>query len=303
MKKMKNILKIFLFSFAVLLLSNCSTDDKIIDTVFDDVQEGAILRTIKVNQATFDFNDKSSKWSVTLEKQGAEFSEIKIYATHSSEGVDSDEVFVKSIPASSFTPTGFNNYPRGEVSATLQETLTALELSDGDFTPADKINLRLELILTDGRKFSVDDNSPRVTGGSYFSSPFQYSVQFSCPLENASIFNGNYEVTVDAWADYAPGDIVPVVYDPANGLLNFRIMNTANSYLVNFDTTYLIVTVNPADGSVTVTSNETWDYGGGFTTNVTGDGSIGSCTGDINLKLDFSGSSQNQTLSLVKVVD
>ncbi|KAB1155736.1 hypothetical protein [Flavobacterium luteum] len=304
---MKYIIKIFVFCFTALILINCSNDDKIIDGVFDNVQSGAILRTIKVNQATFDFNDTSSKWSVTLEEQdgtnGAIFSDIKIYATHTSDGVDSEEVFLKSIPASSFKVEGFNGYLRGDVTASLAETLSALGLSTGEYFSSDKITMRLELNLTDGRKFSVDDNSPRVTTGSYYRSPFEYSVQFSCPLADASLFNGEYEVTADAWQDYSVGTKIPVVYDSANGLLQFRILNTANPYVINSQTSYIIVNIDPSDASVTVTSNEDWDYGGGFITTVTGNGSVGSCTGDINLKLNFSGASDGNALSLIKATN
>jgi hypothetical protein len=42
---MKNIFKIFtIFGLSMLLVQSCSKDDKIIDGVFDDVTNGAILR-------------------------------------------------------------------------------------------------------------------------------------------------------------------------------------------------------------------------------------------------------------------
>lgn len=301
---MKNILKISAYCLIAILLFNCSSDDKTIDSIFDNIQSGATLRTIKVNQANFDFYDSSSEWSITVEEQdinnGGLFSEIKIYTKHTSEGVSSDEVFVKSIPASNFKTTGYNKYPQGEISTTLDEILTALNLSSGDYTPSDKFNLRLELILTNGQTFSSKNTSSSITGGTYFSSPFEYSAQFSCPLSDASLFDGDYEVITDAWADYGTGDTVPVVYNVANGSYSFRIMNTNNPYLVNEDTAYLTVTINPADNTVTVTSNEAYNYGGGYIADVTGSGTIGSCTGDINLKLNFVGIADNQTFNLVK---
>jgi len=302
--KMKNILKIFVFCFGTFLLFNCSNEDKIIDTVFDNVQGGAILRTIKVNRATFKIDDPSTKWSIIVEEQdganGALFSEIKLYATHtSSDGVNSEEVFLKSIPASSFTPGGENGYLRGEVSASLAETLIALNLSASDYTNLDNFTIRLELILRDGRKFSVDDNSPRVTGGSYFSSPFQYTVEFFCPLENASLYNGDYKVIEDAWKDYKADDIIPVVYDSSDGLFTFRILNINNPFILNTETSYMIVTVNPEDGSVAVVGNEVFDYDG-YTPEVTGEGFVGTCNGKINLKLNFD-NDKGYELSLEKV--
>lgn len=122
----------------------------------------------------------------------------------------------------------------------------------------------------------------------------------SCPLTDASLFNGNYKVTADQWDDYGVGPIIPVVYNAANGTKVFRIPNTTRPYIVNGSTSYIIGTINTTTNTVTVTSNEPWNYGPGQLYTVTGTGTVGSCTGDINLKLNFSGSSQNQTFNLVK---
>jgi hypothetical protein len=124
-----------------------------------------------------------------------------------------------------------------------------------------------------------------------------------CPLNDASLFNGNFKITADQWSDYAIGTIIPVVYNPADGTFTFRILASKNPFLVNAATAYLLVTVNPATNNVTIKSNEDFNYGGGDTTPVTGTGAVGSCNGDINLKLQFpklSGSTYN--FNLVKVV-
>lgn len=301
-KYIKNITYCVL-AMGMTLLHSCSSDESTANNVLANTTRGAILRTIKVNQATFNFFDTTSKWSVNIEEQdagnGALLSEVRVYVKHTKNGVTSAEKLVKSYPASAF-PKGPNNLPAGEVSATLAETLAKLGLTTGGYTASDKFTMRLELVLTDGRTFTNTNSSSTVVGGVYFSSAFVYSVQFFCPLANAAAFNGNYKITADAWEDYAVGAIVPVQYNPADGLYTFRINNTRNPYLVNAATSYIIVTINPATAAATVTSNEVWNYGGGFLTTVTGSGTVGSCTGDINLKLNFSGSAQNQLFTLVK---
>lgn len=301
-KYIKNITYCIL-AMGMVLFQSCNSDESTADNVLTNTTRGAILRTIKVNQSTFNFFDTNSKWSVTIEEQdvenGALLSEVRLYVKHTKNGVTSAEKLVKSFPAANF-PKGVNGMPRGEVSATLAETLSKLGLTTGGYTTSDKFAMRLELVLTDGRTFTNTNASSTVVGGVYFSSAFLYSVQFFCPLANVAAFNGNYRVTADAWEDYAVGDIVPVQYVPADGLYKFRINNTNNPYLVNSATSYIIVTVDPETAVATVTSNEVWNYGGGFLTTVTGSGSVGSCTGDINLKLNFSGSSQKQTFNLVK---
>ncbi|RTY86868.1 hypothetical protein [Flavobacterium sp. RSP15] len=288
----------------IVLLQSCSSEESTADNVLANTTRGAILRTLKVNQSTFNFFDTTSKWSVNIEEQDSKngdlLSEVRLYVKHTKNGVTSAEKLVKSYSATAF-PKGSNNLPTGEVSATLAETLAKLGITTGGYTTSDKFTMRLELVLTDGRTFTNTNSSSTVVGGVYFSSAFVYSVQFFCPLASAAAFNGNYKVTADAWADYAVGDIVPVQYVSTDGLYTFRIRNTNNPYLNNPSTSYMIVTINPSNAVATVTANEQFDYTGWMKVTVTGSGSVGSCTGDINLRLNFSGSSQNQTFNLVKI--
>jgi hypothetical protein len=301
---MKKIINLLLFSFTITFFYSCSNEDKLVDQVVDQTTHGVTLKTIKKDSPNFNFLDTASKWEVTVELRGTNevtrAKEVKLFVKHTTNGATSAEKLLKTFPVSVFTAAAPYGLPNAKLSTTFGETLTVLSLAPGSYTASDKFTMRLELVLEDGRIFTDTNASGTVTGGTFFSSPFTYSVQFDCPLADTSLFNGNYKVVVDAWVDYAPGAIVPVVYNVANGQYKFRILNTNNPFLVNAATTYYEVTVNPANGSATVVSNATLDYGGGFLTNVTGTGSIGSCTGDINLSLNFSGSSQNQTFSLVK---
>ena len=163
------------------------------------------------------------------------------------------------------------------------------------YESTDFFTIRLELVLTDGRTFSAASAGDTVSGGSFFSSPFTYSAQFFCALADASAFNGNYIVVTDAWADYGAGDVVPVQFDSG---YTFRILSTNNPYINNTTTAYMEVTIDPTDGSVTVVSNEDFDYG--VPIPVEGAGSVGTCTGDINLVLNFVGYATNQGFTLVK---
>lgn len=178
--------------------------------------------------------------------------------------------------------------------------------SANDVALSDKLVISADLKLKNGTVVKMFTDKGIANYGADVANSLEYSVLqnyiVSCPLTDASIFNGNYKVTADQWQDYAVGDIVPVVYNSANGLLTFRILNTANPYLVNASTSYFIVTINPTNNSVAVSSNEDWNHGGGDITKVTGTGSVGSCTGDINLKLNFPAfGSTNRTFNLVKV--
>lgn len=297
---MKNIKIIgFFVASSLILFSACSTEDKLIDQLFDTVERGAVLRTLAITSPTFDFLDTSKSFSVSLEIQdeqkGSLVSDIEVYGALVKDGIIGSESLIKTISTASFAEGPFG-LPRGDVSVTLQETLNALSLNVGDYDSSDSFNLRLVAILTDGRSYT-NDAGGTVTGGSFFSSPFAYSAQFFCALDDASSFDGNYIVTNDAWADYNPGEVVPVQF--VSGY-TFRILSTNNPFINNPDTSYMEVTIDPSDGSVTLTSNECFDYGGGFCSDVIGAGSVGTCTGDINVVLNFTLCCANQAFSLVK---
>ncbi|MEM7381794.1 MAG: hypothetical protein AAF361_11435, partial [Bacteroidota bacterium] len=160
----------------------------------------------------------------------------------------------------------------------------------------DQFNIRLNVKLSTGQAFTSGDANPNVSGGQFFASPYSYRAQFFCALDDASLFDGSYRVVTDAWADYQAGDVVPVEQVP--GSFSFRILSTANPFINNTDTAYIEVTINPEDGTVVASSNEPFDYG--VPVDVTGSGSVGTCTGDINLVLDFVGQATDQGFTLVK---
>ncbi|MFD2101652.1 hypothetical protein [Flagellimonas iocasae] len=284
-KIMKNLKKHITLLFFVCIALSCS-EEKLIDDIYDQTTRGLVLRTVAQPTATFDFFDPTASWVTTLEVQdeenGALLSDIDIYITFVDDGDAGTETLLKTVDASTFSPGPFG-LPRGDISITLNEALAALGLVDGDYDSADSFNVRLVANLTDGRSFTSNANGT-VTGGSFFSSPFAYSVQFFCPLDDASAFDGNYVIVVDAWEDYAAGNVIPVEFVSE---YTFRILSTNNPYIANTDTAYIEITIDPSDGTATGGSNEPFDYGVPIDVEV--DGSVGTCTGDVNVTLTFVG--------------
>jgi hypothetical protein len=300
---MKNYIKHILFLLVTVgLLQSCSDGDKTVDYVFDNITRGATLKTIATVSPTFDFGVPSSEWSVLVEfrdhEGGTSLSEVEVYVTHVGVNGSSPEVLVKTIPASDFTGNGPapESFPQGEVKASLGETLAALGYGDDDYTNTDQFRMRLVVVLKDGRRFT-NDASGQVTGGSFFSSPFAYSAQFFCVPTDASLFDGNWVVVTDTWADYEPGETVPLIPDPDIPLA-FRILSTNNPYIGNPGTSYMLCTIDPTDGSISVQSNEPFDYG--VDVPVTGSGSIGTCTGDITIDPLTFGNYGDWVFTLVK---
>lgn len=162
--------------------------------------------------------------------------------------------------------------------------------SANDVALSDKLAISADLKLKDGTVVKMFTDKGIANYGADVANSLVYSVLqnyiVSCPLTDASLFNGDYKVTQDTWQDYNIGDIVPVVYNAANGTLTFRILNKNNPYIANPNTSYMNCVIDPATSKVTVTANEVFDYGPGYGP-TTGTGSVASCTGDINLTLAF----------------
>jgi len=179
---MKNIKLIFAFSL-LLFAWGCSDGDKIIDDVFEDTTSGGILRTVNTTNGTFDIDDPSVAWSITVEAQdeqdGDLLSSVNVYAgLYRDAALIGSEEFIKAIPATSFNE-GENGYPVGEITATLNEVSQSLSLNPGDYTVTDEFRIRLEYEMTNGLVWSRTDAAGTVLTSSYFKSPYFYTVPFA----------------------------------------------------------------------------------------------------------------------------
>ncbi len=170
----------------------CEDGDQTVDQALNDVTRGAILRTIDQSSAilfdvaTSDLDDNGI-FTVTVEEQdqegGALLASLDVFLGFNDEtegGTDNsrDEVLFDNIPASAFSPGPFG-LPRTTYSVTTPDFLSTLAITDAETFGGDQFTVRFELVLTDGRRFSNDDNSGTLTG-SFFRSPFLYFVDVVC---------------------------------------------------------------------------------------------------------------------------
>ena len=225
MKKQFN--KIVVLLLSVIVFSGCESDDKAIDLVFDGVSYGAVLRTLEVTGSSFNLSDLNSAFSVTVEEQdeeyGALLSEVDVYVSGGAAPAGT-EALVQTIPASAFT-TGERGLPVTSISVTLGEILTALGLGS-NYGVGDVYGIRLSLKLTDGREFSAASSSGSLQG-SYFSSPFQYSLPILCTPKP-----GDYVVDMqDSYGDGWQGDGIKVTLSggPADGQVTYIDMLSSYS--------------------------------------------------------------------------
>ena len=221
---MKKI-SIFILAASTVFFSSCESDDKVIDEVFADLSRGAVLRTVNLIQNELPIGDTEGFFSVELEEQddegGALLSSVEAFATFIDNTDEngpgsSSEGSIGSIPASAFT-VGPNGLPRLVYSATLAELTGATGVALDDVQGGDVFNVRFNLVLTDGREYSVAQNSGTIEG-SYYNSPFRYNATVVCPPAPPAVGTWIFSTT-DAYGDSWNGASLNVSLDGADPIV------------------------------------------------------------------------------------
>lgn len=185
---MKNYM---MFALGLFLLSSCSEDDKIADEVVATTTRGGIIRTIVVDPNTYNLFDASSLWTITAEYQdvtdGDLLSDIDVFLdfvdnTEFNGITTTTETMFAKISSSEFS-TSENGLPITTFSIGYGEALSALGIPNDPTSVigGDQINIRLMVNLIDGRSFTNVDATGNVSGGSFFSSPYNYRANIVCP--------------------------------------------------------------------------------------------------------------------------
>ncbi|WP_411031129.1 hypothetical protein [Spongiimicrobium sp. 3-5] len=232
---MKN-LKIFLLLGLVVFIASCSEDDKLTIDVQETVTRGAIIRTI-TQTANFDMFRTEEVFDLNIDEQddqgGALLDRVELsisFVDNNFEDEDGETdresvapVAFRTLAASDFS-TGDSGLPNASFSYTMAEALTALGVALTQVLPGDQIVLDLQLFLTDGRSFGASDATGNVSGGSFFSSPYQYTTLVDDGIEfDIENVNANEISLTAALDDY---EVNLSINDGADGAL----MQTLNVY-------------------------------------------------------------------------
>lgn len=187
---MKKVIFKYLSVFVAIAITGCSSDDKTIDKVFDEVQTGAFLRFVSTSGGALNKNDVSSSASVTFEFDGQDASmlssvdaTITFIDNDDADGVQQSfgPIALGSISKSEFTTSSFG-LPEASFSYTLAEALAAGGLTASEITGGDRFILGFTVTLTDGRTFGPGSANGNVAAiGGFYSSPYAYTSLVVCP--------------------------------------------------------------------------------------------------------------------------
>ena len=200
MKKLILILGVVLSSSLFLA---CETEEKVIDYVFENTQNGAILRQVSVT-GLLDLFDVNSGVTVVLEYQDGEGS-----LASNIQSVDVTLSFVDkngngnsqaNIPFGQMTGWDANGTPFGLPRATfnyqLSEALAAAGLSIDEVGAGDQFVLDFTLTTTSGQVFTNSDANGNIAAvGGWYSSPYQVTSNAVCKLPEGFLA-GSYAVEI-----------------------------------------------------------------------------------------------------------
>ncbi|NER15157.1 hypothetical protein GWK08_17005 [Leptobacterium flavescens] len=249
----KLIHKLFLLSTLSIVFYGCEGSQPI-DEVFDDISRGAILRTLSANNS-YNIFDATSAFEAQLEESDLEngdlLSEVNLYISfvdNQDDGTDRDvaEQLFNSFAASELGISD-SGLPLIDVSISLTEAVAAVGLSDGEFFGGDQFIFRFEVVLTDGRVFSSGNANSTVTGGSFFRSPFRYTVTIKC-VPPAPV-PGDYTIDLeDSFGDGWDGAFITVTIDGTSQDITIN-SGSAGTFVVNvpMGTTSLVFEYTPGN--------------------------------------------------------
>lgn len=228
----RSFLQIVLLLITLFLSQSCTDDEKAIQTVFAQTERGAVLRTIERVNENFIDGDLTSTFSILIEEQSIEtdnqFENVLIFVKYidrdpSGLGMETAETLLRAIPPDEFF-TGPVQLPRLALNIEYQEVIEALNLDINTIEPGDQFELRMELVLNDGRSFSNDSASAVIlTDFCFFKSPYRYVINVLEPLASAN-FTGVYTYSV-LTEDSAVFNLLEI---PPQGITSFMSISQTN---------------------------------------------------------------------------
>lgn len=248
-------------------------DESLYPLPYNERVVGAYLRMYSITSNVFDLNDLANSgfdvtYEIVDEANGDNLASVEFYVSMRRGTGVTGEALIKTIPGSDFAavpePT-YSDYKRAHIRVTATETLAALAsisaappatwpsgsvglVYPGSVIAADQIIYRWQIVLNDGRKFSVlnpqrtnvaeNNNTPNITTGQFYSAPSTYTVVVrslpagawtgSYTLDQTEIWSPNHSAALHA-SSYPPS-LNQVLFPsqtvtlaiPANGLSTER---------------------------------------------------------------------------------
>ena len=269
---------------AVFLINSCKKTGGNINPLSSVTNNGIgsylVLDSVNnLNLNSVTISTSSAGINVHYYPTGEALTQVILYASTST-GFDTTQWhYIKTVPYTS---------PSTKLSFTGAELGTALGVDPSTLAPGSTYTIFTRAVTKSGKTYDAsntgDNSGSGLISGTAYNSVFFFSVNIVCPF--VAPMGGDYTLLRDDWQDYTalPTVITGAVTDgPAANQLSIKIYPGPAAGVM---TGPMIVDVDPATGIATIEKSTIGTYGG-QTTTVTGGGNVFSCTGVINLSVDF----------------
>ena len=223
---MKNLY--ILFSFSICFLISCTDGDKAIEEVLQEVDRGAVLRTVRIDNGEFDINNIDAEFNIQLEEQdieeGALLESVEIEIRYIDNTPDNGDASTAFVAANSLLPADFSTGPNGlpitDLKFTFSELLNLTGVSFGEVECKDQFRIDLKVRLKDGRVYTTSNSGGTVVNNTgFFKSPFSYLINIVEPIVETA-FTGTYEMSSIKDGIYGPTFIDPQIITVTKGHSN-----------------------------------------------------------------------------------
>jgi hypothetical protein len=182
---MKALFKTLIYTLLAIFVVSCETEEKVIDYVFENTQNGAFLRITDFSGTSINKGDTSSSASVSIEYGGQDVSllqDVTFSISYSGQAGNKGPVDL-SVVTPDQMGTGQYGNPTASYSYTLGQALSALGITANDITGGDRFSLGMTANLTDGRSYGPGDANGNIGAvGGWYSSPYVLTSSVVCIL-------------------------------------------------------------------------------------------------------------------------
>lgn len=212
----------------VITFISCKSDERAAETVLEDIERGAFLRTIAISNCEFYLNEPDSLFEIMIQEQDIEegdlLQEVTVNVqfvdnTTESEDVSTEKIQIDTLFPDDFVPGSFE-LPVTTLSYTFQELMELTQVPQSAIACKDQFIISLDLVLTNGFIFNEDNSAACILAyNSDFFSPFSYTINVVDAI-TPETFIGTYLSSSILDGPFGPTFGPPLLVEVENGHSN-----------------------------------------------------------------------------------
>lgn len=187
---MKTLIKQISILAVLAILIGCSETEKVTDELQDGTERGTVLKTLATD-LRFEVGEENliSVTAEVIDQREQDIEKIDVFLSFTDTSVEEDDpsnISQDEELFETFTLADLDNsgeYPVLNFDFTGDEFDSFFGIDETDYVGGGRINIRMELVMNDGRVFTSNNVNSVVSGGAFYRSPFAYSMNLICQPE------------------------------------------------------------------------------------------------------------------------